>query len=219
MFNRMKVGLWAGMAAAVALTAGAMITSGTASADALVGEPAPDFTVVDSKGVEHKLSDFAGKRVVLEWTNDGCPFVVKHYSEPHKNMQGLQKTETADEDGVIWLSVISSAPGKQGYADGTRADELTATRDAAPTAVILDPEGTLGKSYGAKTTPHMYIIDKDADQTLVYAGAIDSIPSASVDDIPEAKNYVTAALGELDAGQPVSDPTTKAYGCSVKYGS
>ena len=217
LFSRRRVGLWAGMATAVALTSGAMIASTASAETAVVGEAAPTFTVMDTKGNTHSLSDFAGKRVVLEWTNHGCPFVVKHYAKPPKNMQTTQASTTDGDDGVVWLSVISSAPGKQGYVTGTEADELTTSRGAVPTAVILDPEGTLGRMYGAKTTPHMYIIDNDDAQTLVYNGAIDDKKSTRVSDIDGATNYVTQALGELDAGEAVTNATTAPYGCSVKY--
>ena len=217
--TRRQVGMWVGMSAAVALTAGAMITSAAANTEAaaIVGAPAPQFSAMNSAGETISLSDFAGKRVVLEWTNDGCPFVQKHYDPSHNNMQTMQSELTAGDDGVIWLSVISSAPGKQGYADGARADRLTEERGAAPSHVLLDPQGDLGRLYGAQTTPHMYVIDQDGPATLVYAGAIDSNSSANPDDIPDATNYVTAALSNLEAGEPVEIAQTKAYGCSVKY--
>lgn len=176
-----------------------------------VGKPAPDFTGVDSNGQSHRLSDFKGKTVVLEWTNHDCPFVVKHYSTG--NMQALQREATAD--GIVWLSVISSAPGKQGHVSPEQANELTASREAAPTAVILDSSGDIGRSYGAKTTPHMYVID--ASGTLVYMGGIDDRPSSRKSDIEGANNYVRTALNELAAGKPVSDASTRPYGCSVKY--
>ncbi|MEO1474854.1 MAG: redoxin domain-containing protein, partial [Pseudomonadota bacterium] len=159
------------------------------------------------------LSDFAGQTVVLEWTNHGCPFVQKHYDETYKNMQGLQ-TAAAD-DGVVWLSVISSAPGKQGHVSPEEANELTTSRGAAPSAVIIDESGDIGRLYDAKTTPHMYIITGDG--TLAYQGAIDSIKSARVSDIPEADNYVTAALDAVAAGEAVETAQTRPYGCSVKY--
>jgi peroxiredoxin len=187
-------------------------TSTQASATvARVGQPAPDFTGVDSNGKTHRLSDFKGKTVVLEWTNHECPFVRKHYESG--NMQKLQKAATGD--GVVWLSVISSAPGQQGNVDGKKANELTKSRNAAPTAVLLDPQGTIGRTYSARTTPHMFIITPDGK--LAYAGAIDSISSANKADIAKAENYVTAALNALKKGQPVSNPTTQPYGCSVKY--
>ena len=158
-----------------------------------------------------KLSDFHGKTVVLEWTNDGCPYVKKHYGSG--NMQSLQKDAAAK--GIVWLTVISSAPGKQGYVDGAGANGLTASRGAAPAAVLLDPEGAVGHLYDARTTPHMFIVDKDG--TLVYMGGIDDKPATEAADIPGAKNYVRAALDEIAAGKPVAEAVTRPYGCSVKY--
>jgi peroxiredoxin len=184
-----------------------------AAPSARVGAPAPDFTATDSYGKTRKLSDFAGKIVVLEWTNDGCPFVGKHYRSG--NMQALQKKYTAQ--GVVWLTVVSSAPGTQGYVTPEQANGDTETRGATPSAVLLDPKGDLGHLYGAQATPHMYVIGRD--KTLVYMGAIDDIPSTNPADIGRAKNYVVAALEELKAGKPVSTSSTKAYGCSVKYAS
>lgn len=210
--TRRHLSLAAGMAAAVALTAGALIAS-TAEAAPATGLAAPDFSGVTSAGETISLSDFAGKTVVLEWTNDGCPFVQKHYTSPPSNMQTLQKSAAADD--VVWISVISSAPGKQGFADGARADALTAERGAAPAHVVLDPDGTIGKLYGAKTTPHMFVIS--ADGALAYDGAIDSKATAKVSDIATATNYVTAALADIEAGKPVATPVSKPYGCSVKY--
>jgi peroxiredoxin len=176
-----------------------------------VNAPAPDFTLPDSRGAEHALSDYRGKVVVLEWTNHDCPFVRKHYGSD--NMQSLQRTFTGRD--VVWLSVISSAPGKQGHVSPEQADQLTASRNAAPTAVLLDSSGEVGRSYGAKTTPHMYIIDPQG--TLVYMGGIDSIRSANPADIPKATPYVALSLNEVLAGQPVSNPVTRPYGCTVKY--
>jgi peroxiredoxin len=184
-----------------------------ALAEPKVGAPAPAFTAIDAAGKTRTLSEFAGKTVVLEWTNDGCPFVQKHYGAG--NMQALQKRFTAE--GIVWLSVISSAPGEQGYATPDKANMLTAERGAAPTAVLLDPKGVVGKAYGAQTTPHMYVIDKTG--VLTYMGAIDDKPSANKSDIATAKNYVVAALTETLGGKPVSQPATKAYGCTVKYAS
>lgn len=212
-----RVGLAAGMATAIALTAAAMISS-TAHADAVVGEPAPDFSVVDTSGQVRTLDEFEGKRVILEWTNHKCPFVVKHYSDPRNNMQTLQSSLTEDGD-TVWLSVISSAPGKQGHLDAEGADAQTEKRGAAPTAVLLDETGVMGKAYNAKTTPHMYIIDKDEAQTLRYAGAIDSIRSAKPEDIDTAVNFVTSGIANLDADKAPDPAVTQAYGCSVKYAS
>ena len=187
------------------------LTACGSSAAPRVGEPAPDIEGVDSRGEVHRLADYRGKIVVLEWTNHDCPFVRKHYGAG--NMQDQQREAAAQ--GVVWLSVISSAPGKQGHVSPQEADELTRKRDAHPHAVILDPEGTIGRSYAAKTTPHMFIID--AAGTLVYMGGIDSISSANPDDIPRATQYVRVTLQEMAAGKPVSSAVTKPYGCSVKY--
>lgn len=176
-----------------------------------VGEPAPDFTGTDSYGETLRLSDLRGEVVVLEWTNHDCPYVRKHYGSG--NMQAQQRQATAG--GAVWLSVISSAPGKQGHVTAAQANALTAQRGAAPTAVILDPEGTIGRLYGAKTTPHMYIVD--AEGTLRYMGGIDSIVSADPADIPRATQYAQRALEEILVGDPVSTPVTRPYGCSVKY--
>ena len=176
-----------------------------------VNQPAPDVTAVDSNGKHHRLSDFKGKTVVLEWTNHDCPYVRKHYDSG--NMQALQKTATGK--GIVWLSIISSAPGKQGHVSGAEANRLTSSRNAAPTAVLLDESGEIGRLYGAKTTPHMYIID--AGGKLVYMGCIDSIPSTDTNDIARATNYVDVALKALSSGQPIEDAVTRAYGCSVKY--
>jgi peroxiredoxin len=181
------------------------------AADVAIGEKAPDFTAADSNGKSHTLASYKGKIVVLEWLNHQCPFVKKHYGSGH--MQELQKTYTGK--GIIWLSVISSAPGKQGYSTPEQANSVTKEKGAAPTAVLLDPQGTVGKLYGAKTTPHMFIIN--ADGVLVYNGAIDDAPSTDLGDIATAKNYVQSALDELLAGKPVSEATSQPYGCSVKY--
>ena len=196
--------------AQLVLTASAAVFSLGLAAAPQVGAPAPDFTVVDSKGNSHSLKDFAGKNVVLEWTNHDCPFVKKHYQG---NMQALQKEMTAQD--VVWLSVISSAPGKQGHVSPSEADDLTASRNAAPTAVVFDESGVVGQAYAAKTTPHMYVIDKAG--VLQYMGGIDSIPSAKVDDIAKATPlFANAAKAVLAGGTP--DPAiSKPYGCSVKY--
>ena len=218
MLNRRNLSLAAGMATAIALTAGALIAStSTANADEAVtptiGDTVPAFTGTNSNGEEVSLADFDGKTVVLEWTNDGCPFVKKHYAEPRQNMQTLQAD--AAEDDIVWISIISSAPGKQGHVDGAGANELTTSRGAAPTHVILDESGDIGRLYDAKTTPHMFVIQ--GDQTLAYMGAIDSKKSANPNDIDTATNYVTAALDSIAAGTPVETATSKPYGCSVKY--
>ncbi|MEH0194871.1 redoxin domain-containing protein [Caulobacter sp. CCNWLY153] len=173
--------------------------------------PAPAFTARDIDGKTRSLSEFKGKTVVLEWVNEGCPYVKKHYSG---NMQGLQQAATAD--GVVWLSVASSAPGKQGYfADGAQAKTWMSAKGAKPTTLLLDPEGVVATAYKAKTTPHMYVIDPAGQ--LVYQGAIDDKPSNKVEDIATAKNYVAAALSDLKAGRKVAVPASQPYGCAVKY--
>ena len=196
---------------ALTVIAGLIMTAAAAHADPEIGKAAPDFSVTDSNGKTVKLSDFRGKTVVLEWTNDGCPYVGKHYSSG--NMQTLQKDAAAK--GVIWLTIISSAPGSQGYVTGEEANALTSARGAAPAAVLLDPEGDVGHLYDARTTPHMFIVNKDG--TLVYMGGIDDKATTDVADIKTAKNYVRAALDELAAGDPVENAVTRPYGCSIKY--
>ena len=180
-------------------------------AAATVGQPAPDFSVVDSNGKMHKLSDYKGKFVVLEWHNQGCPYVKKHYGSG--NMQKLQKEWTGK--GVVWLTIISSAPGKQGFVSAQEENAYLKSSGASPTAALLDPNGDVGRLYAAKTTPHMIVIDPKG--TMVYNGAIDDKPTADPADLNGANNYVTAALNEATAGKPVSVPTTKPYGCTVKY--
>ncbi|GHB02822.1 thioredoxin family protein [Algimonas arctica] len=192
-------------------TAAVLALSTPAFAKITTGTSVADMTVVDSNGASHNLSDFAGKRVVLEWTNEGCPYVKKHYNS--NNMQDLQRDATAD--GAVWLAVISSVPGKQGHKDNVQVVNWTAQHDVAATAVILDEEGTLGHAFSARTTPHMYIIDED--QTLVYQGAIDDNSSSNPATIDGATNYVREALASLDAGEAVAVTDTQPYGCSVKY--
>lgn len=182
-----------------------------ASAALQVGQPAPIFTGVDTAGKTHALSDYLGKIVVLEWTNHDCPYVRKHYDAG--NMQAQQREAT--EDGVVWLSVISSSPGKQGHVSPAKADELTASRGAAPTAVLIDESGDTGRAYKARTTPHMYIIDTEGK--LAYMGGVDSIPSARASDIEKATQYVPAALAQVMAGKAADPSITRPYGCSVKY--
>lgn len=177
-----------------------------------IGQPAPDFSVVDTAGTTHTLADFRGQTVVLEWTNHDCPFVVKHYGPG--NMQNQQRMAREEHDAV-WLTVISSRPGSQGHVTPEQADELTASRDAFPTAVLLDEDGTMGRAFDARVTPHMYIID--ADGILVYMGGIDSNPSANPDDIPAATQFVVAALEDMAAGREIAQATTRPYGCTVKY--
>lgn len=178
---------------------------------ARVGEPAPAFTGTDTRGQTHALDGYKGKWVVLEWHNEGCPYVVKHYDTG--NMQKLQQKATGD--GVIWLTIISSAPGQQGHQTADSANTYFARHEAAPTAVLLDPTGTIGRAYDAKTTPHMYIIDPEG--RLVYNGAIDDKPTTDTADVPGATNYVANALAEALAGKAITTAATKPYGCSVKY--
>jgi len=197
---------------ASAIVAGfAVMIALTAARAARIGERAPDFTATDSNGKTQKLSDYAGKFVVLEWTNRGCPYTQKQYNSG--NMQRLQKEWTAK--GVVWLTVVSSAPGKQGYVTADEENAYVKQVTASPTAVILDPDGALGHLYDAKTTPHMFIINPQG--ILIYNGAIDDKPTTDVADINGAKNYVTLALDEAMAGKPVSVATSRPYGCSVKY--
>ena len=178
---------------------------------AKLNESAPDFRLTDSNGSEHSLSDFAGKIVVLEWINYDCPFVEKHYDS--KNMQSLQ--EKYSEEGVIWLAICSSNKGKQGNFSVEEINKRSKSHGAKFTAYLIDEVGTVGKMYGAKTTPHMYIIDKSG--LLVYAGGIDDKATTDVDDIEDSKNYVATALDELLAGKEVSVQSSTPYGCSVKY--
>jgi peroxiredoxin len=180
---------------------------------ARVGDTAPDFTATASDGRAYRLSDYKGKFVVLEWHNNGCPYTRKHYESG--NMQRLQKQWTAR--GVVWLTVISSAPGTQGYVAAGDENDYLAKMRAAPTAALLDPSGQLGHLYGAKTTPQMFIINLQGQ--LIYDGAIDDRPTTDLSDAMGATNYVSVALQEAMAGKAVSTPATRPYGCSVKYGN
>ena len=213
--NKQSLFLIGGMAAAVCLTVGAMIASTAAgeTPDLVIGTPAPSFSGINSNGETVSLNDFAGQTVVLEWTNHDCPFVRKHYDSEYTNMQSQQLA--ADADGIAWLTIISSAPGKQGHVTPDIANQLTVSRSAAPDHVILDETGVIGHLYSAKTTPHMFVIAPDG--TLAYQGAIDSIASARTRDIPVATQYVMAALNALSAGEEVEVTSSKSYGCSVKY--
>ena len=213
MMSRRNVSLAAGMAAAVALTAGALIASTAQAAPNDTDTRAPDFTGVTATGDTVSLSDFAGQTVVLEWTNDGCPFVQKHYATPPANMQGLQTD--ASESDVVWLSIVSSAPGKQGHRTGAELLDMNEGRGATPAHVIIDESGDIGRLYKAKTTPHMFVITADGE--IAYQGAIDDTPSARVSDIESSTNYVSAALDSVAAGEPVEVASSKPYGCSVKY--
>ena len=182
-----------------------------AGAQAVVGSPAPNFTATDSHGQTHSLSEYRGKYVVLEWHNQGCPYTRKHYVSG--NMQSLQKEWTAK--GVVWFTVISSAPGQQGYVTDAEENAYLEQMHAAPTAVLMDPEGRLGHLFSAKTTPEMYVIDPEGK--LIYEGAIDDRPTPDVSDIKGANNYLNDALMEAMAGKPVAHAYTRSYGCSVKY--
>ena len=176
---------------------------------------APEFKLLDSYGNEISLSSFIGKKVVLEWTNHGCPYVAKHYETG--NMQSTQ--EFAKEEEIIWLSIISSAPGTQGYVSSDDANALTITRKASPSHVLFDPTGKVGRIYDAKTTPHMYIINEEG--LMKYQGAIDDAGGRGFmsRDLLKAKNYVKESLKEMGTGEEISSPVTKPYGCSVKYAS
>ena len=198
------------MAAAVAL--GATFLMGTnAFAAPSVGQQAPDFIAVDTQGQQHKLSDFAGKFVVLEWTNPGCPFVRKHYGSG--NMAATQRSATSK--GVVWLSINSTERAANDYLKPAALDNWMKEHGAAPSAVLMDEDGAIGQAYGARTTPHISIVDPTG--MLIYAGAIDSIASSRPDDVKTATNYVNQALSEAFGGKPISAATTRAYGNSVKY--
>jgi peroxiredoxin len=197
------------LALVLALTACA--ASDTAAGAARVGDPAPAFTATDSKGVTHDLSAYKGKLVVLEWHNRECPYTQKHYESG--SMQKLQKEWTAK--GVVWLTVISSAPGEQGYVTAAEQNAHLEKVKAAPTAALLDPKGEVGRLYGARTTPHMFIIDGTG--ALIYNGAIDDRPTTDAADVQGATNYVATALQQATAGKPVATATTQPYGCNVKY--
>ncbi len=188
-----------------------LLSASLAHAAPEVGNPAPDFTVRDASGTEQTLSKFAGKTVVLEWYNYGCPFVEKHYDS--KNMQDLQKEATGD--GVVWLTIVSSAPGKQGHLTPAEAQEMKTQTGSNATAILLDEDGAIGKLYGAKTTPEMFVINPAG--ALIYAGAIDDQPTPDPASLNGAMNYVSAALKEAKSGGPVTVAKTQPYGCSVKY--
>ncbi len=195
-----------------AFAAALTLAAGPALAAPAIGQPAPAFTIKDGAGQTRSLSEFKGKTVVLEWTNAGCPYVQKHYESG--NMQGLQKG--AAKDGVVWLTLISSAPGKQGYVSPAEAKTWKSTTGAGSTAVLLDPTGQVGHAYEAKTTPHMYVVNPAG--TLVYMGGIDDKPTADPASLKGATNYVAAALSDVKAGRPVAKAVSKPYGCTIKYG-
>ncbi len=195
--------------AVVALALAAVAVEGRAQA--VVGQKAPAFTATDVSGRERSLDEFRGKVVVLEWWNPECPFVGKHYGSG--SMQKLQREWTAK--GVAWLTVNSSAAGQQGHVDAARAAALVSERQMAASAVLLDADGRVGRAYGAKTTPHMFVVDPKG--VLVYAGAIDDKPSTQVEDLASATNLVAAALADVAAGRAVATPASQPYGCGVKY--
>ena len=207
--------LVAGLGGAAAIAFG--LTGGPSTADpatqARIGAPAPAFSLTDSNGKTVSLADFKGKTVVLEWTNHDCPYVRKHYGG--NAMQTLQKKWTGQ--GVVWLTVISSQPGSQGYVTAEQANKLTADRNAAPSAVLFDTKGDVGRTYGAQVTPHMYVITGAG--TLVYMGGIDDKATTRLEDLKTAKNFVDAALSEVAQGKPVSVTTSRPYGCTIKYSS
>ncbi|HZE44709.1 MAG TPA: redoxin domain-containing protein [Steroidobacteraceae bacterium] len=176
-----------------------------------IGQPAPDFTALDSQGNSVQLHAYRGKTVVLEWTNADCPYTRKHYTSGNmQSMQGL-----AQRNGVVWLTVISSAPGKQGYVNGPAANALTQSRKAVPAAVLLDPQGEVARMYAAKTTPHLFVIDKNG--TLQYMGGMDSLATVDEADIARAEPYLKEAMLAVVQGNPVPHPVTTPYGCSIKY--
>jgi peroxiredoxin len=185
--------------------------AGSAFAGVPVGQSAPDFTLPDTNGQSHRLAEYKGKYVVLEWYNPDCPFVRKHYGSG--NMQALQKEFTAK--GVVWLTIDSSAPGEEGNYPAAKLNEIASSQGAARTALLLDPAGKVGHAYGAKTTPDMYIINPQG--VLIYEGAIDNKPSTALGDIKTATNYVKVALESAMTGNTVAQTTTRPYGCSVKY--
>ncbi len=179
----------------------------------MLGQPAPAFSAIDASGRTRSLAEFRGRTVVLEWTNNGCPYVGKHYASG--SMQALQHEAT--KSGVVWLSIISSAPGFQGYLTGPQARAWKTKVGAGSTDVLLDPKGVVGRAYEAKATPHMFIIDKTGK--VVYMGGIDDQPTSDPESLKGAKNYVVAALADVTAGRPVVEAVTRPYGCSVKYSS
>jgi len=193
------------------------LLSGLASAPLLaapsVGQTAPDFSLSDTQGKTVRLSDYRGSHVVLEWVNPGCPYVRKHYNSA--NMQGTQKEATAQ--GVVWLAINSTENASGDYLAPEQMDRWMQTQKASATRTLMDEDGTVGKAYGARTTPHMYIVDPKG--RLIYAGGIDSVPSSRIDDIKTAVNYVKQGVREALAGQPLAAATTRPYGCSIKYKS
>ncbi len=200
------------LAVSVALGWSCSLAAPLVHAQAAVGQPAPAFTTTDASGRPVSLSNYRGKHVVLEWTNPGCPYVQKHYDGG--NMPATQKA--AVDKGVVWLSVATTAKSHVDYRAPVDLMAWQKSKGAAPTATLMDTDGKVGRAYGARTTPHMYIVDPAGK--LVYAGGIDNIASANPADIAKATNYVNLALAEALAGKPIAQPVTRAYGCSVKYG-
>lgn len=187
------------------------LNSANVLADPALGKTAPDFKLTDTNGKSFALKDFKGKTVVLEWLNFDCPFVKKHYGSG--NMQKLQAEET--KNGTIWLSIVSSAKGKEGYYEPKEMNARKEKEKGMQTAILYDTDGKVGKAYGAKTTPHMFVIDKTG--ALVYKGAIDDKPSTEIEDVATAKNFVKSAIDDLKAGRKIATSDTKSYGCGVKY--
>lgn len=205
--------LFLGLAAAGAIALGTSGSALAASGAPSVGQPAPNFTAVDSNGKTVRLSDYKGKIVVLEWTNHQCPYTVKHYVTGN-----MQKTQAKAKDmGVVWLTIVSSEPGSQGYVTPKEANALTTSRKANPSHVLLDPKGVVGKAYDARVTPHMYVVGKDG--TLLYMGGMDDKPTWRQSSVKDAHNYILAALEDIQAGRKVKDAVTQHYGCTIKYGS
>lgn len=210
LFTRRNV-LVGGAAVAAAGGGATYLLARPAEAAVALGAPAPNFSVADASGRTRTLSEFAGRTLILEWNNNDCPYVRKHYDSG--NMQGTQRDAIAG--GAAWLTVISSAPGEQGYVTGAQALDIARTRNASPTAILLDPTGAMGHAYDARTTPHMFIIN--AQGRVVYQGAIDDRPRAAPSSLQGATNYVRAALTDMSAGRAIATAQTTPYGCSVKY--
>lgn len=201
-----------GLALALSMLAVPSVLQAAADQGVATGDAAPDFTLTDTNGDTHSLSDFAGKTVILEWTNKGCPYVKKFYKEGH--MQGWQQAYTDNPD-VVWLTICSSAPGKQGHMSAAEWNSYNAEKGVNATATLMDEDGAVGHLYAAKTTPHIYVIDGDG--VLRYQGAIDSVKSSKTADIEGATNYLAAATDAVLAGADVQEHTTTPYGCGVKY--
>lgn len=200
------------LAGAAVIAAAAIATTGTMAREPIQpGSMAPDFSATDTNGKAVSLSSFQGKTVVLEWNNPGCPYVRKHYGAG--NMQALQKEATSR--GVIWLTINSGPPGAQGHMNGLEAEQYISDRKSAPSAYLLDPDGKVGRAYGATVTPHMYVIDPAGK--IAYMGGIDDKPTANPDDVQSARNYVRDALSAVAQGQPVKTTSARPYGCQIKY--